>query len=149
MENGEWNGVGFGSQYVQIHHLSNGKNQKNRAGNKRAQKKSKQLVAVGDTGNTVMPPLPRVVVKTTGSPWWSLAPLFRRFPNAAFWCFFLVCGLLPWIVRLGLNEPLLQPSLIHLASTSSFSPISWLDICKSEIKNPEQAKTSVMGEIGV
>jgi len=38
-------------------------------------------------------------------------------------------------------------NLIHLASTSFFSPITWLDICKYEMKNLEQAKTSVIGEI--
>jgi len=85
---------------------------------------------------------------TTGCPWWSLAQRFRCFPNAAFWCFALVCGFLPWIIRLGPIGLGLQPSLIHLALTSFCSPITWLDICKSEIKNPEQAKTSVIGEIG-
>jgi len=57
--------------------------------NERAQKKPKQSVAVGDArpyvpGSAAMPPSPGAVVKTVGSPWWSLAPLFRRFRNAAF-----------------------------------------------------------------
>jgi len=99
-------------------------------------------------GSTTVRPPPRGMVNTTGSPWWSLAQRFRRFPNAAFWCFALVRGFLPWIIRLEPIGLVLQPFLIHLASTSFFSPITWLDICKSEIKNPEQVKTSVIGEIG-
>ena len=52
------------------------------------------------------------------------------------------------IFGFGPVGPLLQPSLIYLASTSFLSPITWIDICKPEIKNLEQAKTSVTGEIG-
>jgi len=85
---------------------------------------------------------------TTGCPWQSLAQRFRRFPNAAFWCFTLVRGFLSWIIHLGPIGLVLQLSLILLASTSFFSPITWLDICKSEIKNPKEAKTSLIGEIG-
>jgi len=44
---------------------------------------------------------------------------------------------LPCIFLLGLSGPLLQSSLIHFASTSSFNPITWLHMCKSKIKNPE------------
>jgi len=118
--------------------------------NKKAQKKPKQPVAAGDArlcvpASTAVPPSPWAMVKTTGSQWWSLVLPFSQ-------CCILVLlfGLqvFPWIFRLGFNGPLLQPSLIHSASTSSFFPITWLDICKSKIKNPEQAKTSVIGEIG-
>jgi len=87
----------------------------------------------------VRPP-PRVVVNTTGCPWWSLAQWFHRFLNTAFWRFAMVRGFLPSIIRLGPIGLVLQPSLIHLASTSFFSPITWLDICKSEMKNPEKPK---------
>ena len=35
--------------------------------------------------------------------------------------FALLCGFLPWIIRLGSIGLVLQPSLLHLASTSFFS----------------------------
>jgi len=54
MENGEWNGVGLGPQYIQIHHLLNGKNRKNRAGKRKGTKEIE--AAGGSRGCTAVRP---------------------------------------------------------------------------------------------
>jgi len=53
------NGIGWDSvpQYVQIHHLLNGKNQKNHAGKRKGTKETE--AAGGSRGRTAVPPPPR------------------------------------------------------------------------------------------
>jgi len=138
MENGEWNGVGFGPQYVEIHHLLNIKNRKITQENGRAQKKLKQPVAAGDTRpqhGRATPTMSRG--ENQGQPMVVSGPAVPPFLERCVLVLLFGPRVLPWIFRLGLNWPLLQPSLTHLASTSSFSPITLLDICKSGIKNLE------------
>jgi len=50
----ESNGVGLGPQYVQIHHLLNGKNRKNRAGKQKGTKETE--ATSGSKGRTAMHP---------------------------------------------------------------------------------------------
>jgi len=143
----EWGGIR--SQYVQIHNLLNGKNRHNRAGKRKGTKETE--AAGGSKGRmTVRPRQHGRATPTTGrgENYGQLVvvsgPAIPPFSERCVLELLFGPWVLPWIFPLGLNGPLLQPSLIHLSLTSSFSPITWLDICKSDIKNPEQAKTSVL-----
>jgi len=137
---------GMNLQNIQIHYLLKGKHRKIGQENEKARKKLKNPGQRRDVRPCIPPP--RSMFTTTGRPWWCLALPFRRFPNAAFWCFFLVHRFCLGSSALGLLGLFCNLPWSSRPSTSFVSPITWLNICKYEIKNFEQAKTSVIGEIG-
>ena len=112
MDNSEWNGVGFGPPYVQIHHLLNGKNRKSRIGKRKGTKETE--AAGGSRGRTAVRPRQHGRATPTTAcgenhrqPVVVSEPAVLSFPELCVLVLLFSPRILPWIFRLGLNRPLL------------------------------------------